>query len=218
MARIIALQSTYESVEVGLFDGTRCLAHHTLDKKEASGHLVPTIANLCEKQQWLLNSCTAIVVNQGPGPFSTLRTVIASANGLSFASDIPLIGVNALEATITEFDPDGDKNTLALFNAFGGDVYYAFRRAHTQDIITGVGSVVDACAPVSSDTLHIIGNAVSMHYEALQRLCSFCATVTVHHNIHHASLKTMAHIGIKYLHDGITGVQHLSPYYLKNKF
>jgi tRNA threonylcarbamoyl adenosine modification protein YeaZ len=215
MSHIVAIQSTYQTVELGLFDGTQCLAEHIIDKKDASGQLIPSLASLCNTQHWHLPDVAAIITNQGPGPFTTLRTVIVTVNGLSFASGVPLIGINALEALITEFDPDLTHTVLALLNAFGGDVYYGIRYARTTEFIIGVNALVDLLPQLKAGkNMQVIGNGAASHLKLLHD--TYGKAVTVHADMHHASLKTIANMGLKQIHDGSAGVHHLSPCYLKN--
>jgi len=98
MAYFLGLQNTYDSVELGLFsEKPHLIDAHSLPKTQASSELILALAQFLQKHQLHFAQLPFIVVNQGPGPFTTLRTVIATANGLSFASAIPLIGVDALE-------------------------------------------------------------------------------------------------------------------------
>ena len=214
MSHIIAIQSTYHTVDVGLYDGIQSLDERTIDKKDASAQLMHTLEALCSAHKWRLLDVQCIVVNQGPGPFTTLRTVIASVNGLSFATGIPLLGINALEALIVEFDPDNTKNVLALLNAFGNTVYYGIRYIGNEEVIIGTGTVAQACASVHSDPLHIIGNGAALYGEDIRAL--YGETVLMYPDMLHASLKTVAHMGIKRWRDDQHGAHHLSPLYLKN--
>jgi tRNA threonylcarbamoyladenosine biosynthesis protein TsaB len=169
MSHIVAIQSTYQTVQLGLFDGTQCLGESILDKKESSAQLMPSLAALCTAHQWDINRIAYLVTNQGPGPFTTLRTVIASVNGLGFATGIPIIGINALEALIIEFDPDNTLTTLALLNAFGGELYYGLRYAGETDIITGVDLLVNIYGKIQATTLQELHH--QLHY------CMICIKI-----------------------------------------
>src|SRR5580700_6558366 len=107
---ILLAHSTYETVEIGLFDGTDVLYTHSLDKKVASALLIPSIDIVLQRAGVSIKECLYAIVNQGPGPFTTVRTVITTMNGLSFATRLPLIGLNALEVLIYEYDPTHTKN------------------------------------------------------------------------------------------------------------
>jgi tRNA threonylcarbamoyladenosine biosynthesis protein TsaB len=61
---------------------------------------------------------TFIGVHSGPAPFTTLRVGIATANGLGFATGLPLVPVNGLQ-TLSMLYPE----YTVLLNAFCDDVY-----------------------------------------------------------------------------------------------
>jgi tRNA threonylcarbamoyl adenosine modification protein YeaZ len=214
MSHIITVQSTYQSIELGLFDGIQCLDEQIIDKKNASGQCMHMLEALCNEHKWRLPDVACIVASQGPGPFTTLRTVIASVNGLSFAAGIPLIGINALEALIVEFDPDTTKNVLAILNAFAGNVYYGIQYAGIAEVVIGVGEIGEICATIHADTIHVIGNAIALYGNIIED--TYGTLATIHADILHASLKTVAHMGIKQWRDNQKGEKHLSPLYLKS--
>ena len=60
--------------------------------------LLPNLICLLQQAKVELSSIEAIIVAKGPGSFNGLRVGISTAKGLAFASNIPLLGVNTLEA------------------------------------------------------------------------------------------------------------------------
>lgn len=120
----IAIQNTYHHVELSIYRDAQNIGGAQLDKNHASRDLVITLADALASCSTALTECAFIAVNQGPGPFTTLRTVIASMNGLSFASSIPLVGVDGLQAFAREHRDPTWQLTVYLLNAFGNDVYF----------------------------------------------------------------------------------------------
>ena len=55
---------------------------HDLDQKTDNDQLVTTILNLTKKHKVNINYNFTILVNKGPGRFSSLRTSIAVAKGI----------------------------------------------------------------------------------------------------------------------------------------
>jgi tRNA threonylcarbamoyl adenosine modification protein YeaZ len=102
---------------------------------QASKQLVFVIAHVLKKQNLCLEDLAFIFVNQGPAPFTTLRTVLSTVNALSFARHIPLVGIDSLKALAAESSSvhtiraqDNNKIiTVALLDAFNSDVYYCFK-------------------------------------------------------------------------------------------
>jgi tRNA threonylcarbamoyl adenosine modification protein YeaZ len=69
----------------------RTTRNHTIE-------LLPNLVCLLQQAKVELGSVEAIVVAKGPGSFNGLRVGISTAKGLAFALNIPLLGVNTLEA------------------------------------------------------------------------------------------------------------------------
>lgn len=60
--------------------------------------LVPLIDTLLRHVGISIDDIEAVAVSSGPGSFTGLRIGVATAKGLAFAKDIPLIGVDSLDA------------------------------------------------------------------------------------------------------------------------
>ncbi len=64
---------------------------HTMDQKtDQKDHLVSNILNLLEKHKVILDDKFSIIVNSGPGSFSSIRTSISIAKGLKISKNINL--------------------------------------------------------------------------------------------------------------------------------
>lgn len=135
MVYFVAVQNTYIDIEMALFNGATILDSSSITKAQASSLILPTLDELLKRNKITLNELSFLAVNQGPGPFTTLRVVIASINGISFANQIPLIGIDALHALLIEYHDSTFPCTVALLNAFNNDVYFGIN--HQGSIRTG---------------------------------------------------------------------------------
>src|SRR5687767_3976293 len=115
MTYFLALQNTYQNVEIALFKDSQILASTTLSKLQASSHSMPAIQELLKTNNLTLKDLSFIGASQGPGPFTTLRVVIATVNGISFSTGIPLIGVDGLDTFLDE-QKDSRYPVVALLN------------------------------------------------------------------------------------------------------
>ncbi len=120
----LALQSTPTSLEIGLFHHHEMLSSQSIDKMIASKDFLLTLETVLAAAQKKITDCSFIVVNQGPGYFTTLRTTITYANGLGFALHIPLIGINGMDASYHQYA--ADPQTVFLLDACAQDIYYAY--------------------------------------------------------------------------------------------
>ena len=72
------------------------IQNHTIE-------LLPNLVCLLQQVRVELDSIGAIIVAKGPGSFNGLRVGISTAKGLASALNIPLLGVNTLEAEAYPF-------------------------------------------------------------------------------------------------------------------
>lgn len=120
----IAIQHTFDTFEIALFADNICIEKVQEDKRHTSKLFIPLLENLLSRHAMPFAELSFCAVNCGPGPFSTLRSIIASVNGLHCATQIPLIGIDGLEATFLEFRDTKYENTVVLLNAFNNESYY----------------------------------------------------------------------------------------------
>ena len=123
----LTLHSDYNSVFCGLFRGAACLAVAQEHKLSASKNLMLRLTTLLKEQEVSWADLSFIAVNQGPSPFTTLRVVITTVNGILFAKKIPLVGVDGLRAFLTEYTTSESEMVVALLNAFNNDIYFGIK-------------------------------------------------------------------------------------------
>jgi tRNA threonylcarbamoyladenosine biosynthesis protein TsaB len=124
MNTYLAIQHTYDTFEIALFIDNKLIDKIQDDKRYTSKLFIPHLQQLLSKNAITFAELSFCAVNCGPGPFSTLRSIIASVNGLHAATNIPLISIDGLEATLLEFYDPAYENTIVLLNAFNNESYY----------------------------------------------------------------------------------------------
>ena len=65
---------------------------HDLDQKINNDQLVLSVLNMIKKHKVNLNDDFSVLVNNGPGSFSSLRTSLAVAKGIKISNKINLFG------------------------------------------------------------------------------------------------------------------------------
>lgn len=170
MHSYIAIQNTYDVFEIALFINNTLIDKKREDKHNTSKLFIPLLDELLTKNSAKISDFDFCAVNCGPGPFSTLRSIIASVNGLHFATNIPLMSVDGLEATLLEFYDNTYENTVVLLNAFNNEVYYLI--AHHDQILTkGYQKIDTFLQTIKHETpapLHLIGNGVTLHQSLIK--------------------------------------------------
>ena len=76
---------------------------HDIDQKiDKNDKLVLNILNLLKKHKVILNNNFSIIVNIGPGRFSSIRTSLSVAKGMKIAKNINIYGFN--NSDLDQFD------------------------------------------------------------------------------------------------------------------
>lgn len=80
-----------EKLIVALFDNAgREIARREKNVMQISENLLPEIEKLLKVSNVLINALSKVLVNPGPGGFSSTRTGVATANTLAYALNIPV--------------------------------------------------------------------------------------------------------------------------------
>ncbi len=96
---ILAIDTSTTGCSVALHRGHELLARYDLFTERTSSSLLTTlINNVVEHTGHQLSDLDAIAVAKGPGSYTGLRIAVATAKGLCFALDKPLLAVNTLNA------------------------------------------------------------------------------------------------------------------------
>lgn len=97
--KILAIESASLTASAALLQGDTVTAEYTTNfKKTHSQTLLPMVDAICSMTGVRIAELDAIAVSEGPGSFTGLRIGAATAKGLAFASDIPIIPVPTLDA------------------------------------------------------------------------------------------------------------------------
>jgi len=171
MNHFLVFQHTYHGVEVALFDGQKLVQVATENKKKASKNIVALADEMLRVNNVFFHDLSFIAANQGPGPFTTLRVIIASVNGLAFATKKQLIGVDGLDALLSEHHNESYPITVALLNAYGGDVYFGIELLKNATRKKGYQNIASLLSHLNTNfptqKIRFIGQAVAMHTELI---------------------------------------------------
>lgn len=96
--RVLAIDSSGLTATVAVVEDTQTVAEYTINyKKTHSQTLLPMIDEVVKMTELDLNTIDAIAVAGGPGSFTGLRIGSATAKGLGFAFNKPLIHVPTVD-------------------------------------------------------------------------------------------------------------------------
>ena len=95
MALLLSIDSSTTHASVAVAKDAVLLGIKTsASQKEHASFLQPAIQSLLSELSLGLNQLNAIAVTTGPGSYTGLRVAMATAKGLSFALNVPLIGIS----------------------------------------------------------------------------------------------------------------------------
>lgn len=99
MALILSLETATSVCSVALHDKGSLVALLELHQENVhSQKLMLLVEDIFQKTGLKSSDLAAVSVSSGPGSYTGLRIGVSIAKGLAFAHDIPLIGVETLEA------------------------------------------------------------------------------------------------------------------------
>jgi tRNA threonylcarbamoyladenosine biosynthesis protein TsaB len=161
----VAAQATYTHLELGLFSGSQQKFFTQIEKKDASKKLIPAIESILKDHHLALPSITGCIANAGPAPFTTLRVLLSTLNGIAFAHRLKLIEVDGLKTFVAEYQDPAWPATAYLLNAFNRELYCAFEQPGQPLTISilSVDACIDYVKKISSGPWRIIGNGASLY-------------------------------------------------------
>ena len=137
--RFLVLQSSYKVLSIGLSEQDKVVDRVIESKLTPSSSLVPHAIQLLSRNNLTIHNVSALIVDQGPGAFGSLRVLLSTANALGFSIKLPLIGVDGLMAlafdatcnySSVKTAPDKPVILVTLLNAYNVECYYGIFEAN----------------------------------------------------------------------------------------
>lgn len=116
--KLLYIDTTSEIALIGLSIHGQIIAQEKNENTQNHAEFVQTsIQNICTTHSFELSQLDAIVVTLGPGSYTGMRVGLASAKGIAYAIDKPLIGLSSL-ALLARAGKKQINNTVGSYRIF----------------------------------------------------------------------------------------------------
>ena len=142
MAYLLTIDTTTELATVCISKDEQVLAYEqNHSQRDHAAFVQPAIKRLSEQTGVKLKSIECVAVAGGPGSYTGIRVGMASAKGLCYALNVPLIIINTLEAmalsAIMEFKETSETIYCPMIDARRMEVFTAvYDKELTEGITT----------------------------------------------------------------------------------
>lgn len=188
--------------------------------QQHAAFLQPAIEALYQQAGYKLSDTKAIAVSNGPGSYTGLRVGLASAKGLCYALNIPLILINTLEIKAASFRKSGfyDGNALLcpMIDARRMEVYTALYNASLSIVANPEAVVVTEHfmqQPLASGPIQFFGNGSAKLLQLLPDLKE-----QVFASFMHETTDMIPLASEQYRQQQFASVAYSEPFYLKPFF
>lgn len=145
MALILSIETATAVCSVALHRDGELLGSQALHlQRSHSEYLAVLIKDIVNYAGYELKDLEIIALSKGPGSYTGLRIGTATAKGLCYALDIPLLAINTLEAMavgVSKYYYDSDTLLCPMIDARRMEVYCLFADSKLN-ILSGTKAIV----------------------------------------------------------------------------
>jgi tRNA threonylcarbamoyladenosine biosynthesis protein TsaB len=132
--KILAVETATDICGVALSEDNQLVAEYRINQKNVHNEkLVAAIQYLIKDTKWRLEDLNGLAVSIGPGAFTGLRIGITVCKGLAFTLEIPLVGVNTLDALAYQARM-WNGQVCSIIKAKQGEVYFALYKKTQEEV------------------------------------------------------------------------------------
>jgi tRNA threonylcarbamoyladenosine biosynthesis protein TsaB len=118
--KILSIDTCTETISIAL-KVDKVITEKTFPSgKDFSGNILPEIKLLLKESNLEIQDIEAIAFGAGPGSFTGIRVACGIAYGIAYANNLPIIGINTLEALALI---SGHEHSISCIDARMGQIY-----------------------------------------------------------------------------------------------
>jgi len=223
MSLILNIDTATEIAHVSLSkSGVILDSDNNTDQKEHGSFLQPSIQKLLKNNSIAIESIDAVAISIGPGSYTGLRVGMASAKGICFALQKPLIAVNSLEiiacaAILEKSDKIDLSNSLIcpMIDARRMEVFTALYNQNLDKILEPQAMVIDS----NSFENHFLVNKILFVGNGAKKWELICKSENAFFTQNSNNLLAMNKLSFKkYENKDFSELAYSEPSYLKEFF
>ena len=130
--KILSIDSCTEVISIALIVGKEITEKSFPSGKDFSENILPEITILLSESNLKIKDVDAIAFGSGPGSFTGIRIACGLAYGLAYANNLPIVGINTLEALALLSKKE---NSISCIDARMGQVYLGIYQNINETII-----------------------------------------------------------------------------------
>ena len=135
MSLILSLDTSTQNCSVALHENGQLITQELVDEEGShSRSLTLLIEKVMKTAGRTLAELSAVAVSNGPGSYTGLRIGLATAKGICFALDKPLICLPTLQVLASAVDAPAGSLLLPMLDARRMEVYAAFYTAALEEV------------------------------------------------------------------------------------
>jgi tRNA threonylcarbamoyladenosine biosynthesis protein TsaB len=119
---LLALDTSTEYLSLALKLGDKIFTHYQAAGSASSQLVLPQIQILLDSANIKLGDLDGIAFGAGPGAFTGVRIASGVAQGLGYGANLPVVGINTLNAVAEE---SGQDKVVVCLDARMGEIYHA---------------------------------------------------------------------------------------------
>lgn len=174
--KILGIDTSSMAASVAVIEDNKLICEYTINtKKTHSQKLMPMIENMLGLSDLNVREIDAIAVCEGPGSFTGLRIGMATAKAIAHVNDIPVIGVNSLEALAANMNLC-DKKICSILDAQRNQVYMNkyilkdYKITELEEIsIKAIDELLEEISSSNEDWV-LVGEAVYKYKEKIEEI------------------------------------------------
>lgn len=134
--KIIAIDTATEACSAAILMDGEIISRYELAPRKHTERLLPMLDELLAETELNLSHFDALAFGRGPGSFTGVRIAAATAQGVAFSADLPVIAVSTLAAMAQRAVVElGAESVLTAIDARMNEVYWCAFQTNSAGLV-----------------------------------------------------------------------------------